>query len=143
MVAFRRGAVLIISMGLAACQSTGGAAPEAAANSGIAPPPSNYRQMIVQQIKSSRAYARGIVEPEISNPAVGWGGLINGGHVITVCVRYKVPGGLLVSSTPMAYAFFFPNGKLEGGLVNAPAWYMLACGGERTFRPFPEIEHKV
>lgn len=144
MVVFRRVAVLMISAGLTACQSTGGAGPQATANSGLAPPPSNYRQLIAQQIKSSRVYAtRGIVEAEISNPGVGWGGLINGGDVITVCVRYKVPGGLIVSSTPVAEAFFFPNGKMESGRVDAPGWYMLACGRDRTFRPFPEIERKV
>ncbi len=145
MAAHWKGAALLVALGLAACQSTGTPGPETAATAGIAPPPSNYRQLIIQEMKSSRWYARGIRDAEISNPGVGWGGLINGGRVTTVCIRYKTQGALMLGYGLAAKAFFFPNGRMsaESGDVNAPGWYMLSCGGDRTYTAFPEIENKV
>jgi hypothetical protein len=138
-------AALLVSTGLTACQSTGAPGPEVAAAPEIAPPLFTYRQLIAQEMKSSRWYARGIRDAEISSPAVAWGGLINGGRVATVCIRYKTQGALLLGYGQAAKVFFFPNGRMsaESGDVSAPGWYALSCSGDRTYTPFPEIEHKV
>jgi len=137
-------AALIISLGLAGCQSTAAPGPEGTAASGVEPAPSNYRQLIIQEMKSLPDFARGIREPEISNPGVGWGGLWNGSTTATVCIRYKTQGALLLGYSRVDRAFFFANGKVaNNGPVNAPVQYMVACGGERRYTPFPEIEHNV
>ena len=141
-----RAVALLASVGVAGCQTAADlrSAPAGSTASGLEALPSNYRQIIVQEIKSSSDYGRGIREPEISNPDMGWGGLINGGRVPSVCVRYKTQGAAMFGYGNMARAFYFPNGRLaaENGNVTAPGWYIMACGN-RVFSPFPEIANNI
>ncbi len=81
------------------------------------------------------ALADCVPDEEVSAPAVGFVGLLNGGNAQVVCARFNAKNsfGAYIGVRPVAYVF--RGGRIVGAVSDNP----LACEG-RSYTPFPELE---
>lgn len=122
--------ILGIGLSAAGCQTT------STEGSGIAPPPPNYRALIVEKVKSTLKDPYSIRSAQISEPAPGFVGLLNGGTQMVVCTRFNAKNSFGAYTGVETFLFAFSNGKLLGMGQNA-----LAGCENRTYSPFPELEN--
>jgi hypothetical protein len=129
--------ILAAGLALAGCQSSSLTETATAGTSPTTGIPTNYREIIAHEIRGTADYQRGIKNAQISNVESAWAGLINGGNVPTVCVKFG-PNGL---GGVTYHLYKFPNGRLaaENGRIDGAAFQLSYCGS-RTYSPFAEIE---
>jgi hypothetical protein len=123
-------AIGMASLGLAGCQTT------STEISSIAPPPPNYRSVIVEKVKNTLKDPYSIRSAEISEPAPGFVGILYGGTQMVVCTRFNAKNSFGAYTGVETFLFAFSNGKLLGMGQNA-----LAGCENRSYSPFPELEN--
>jgi hypothetical protein len=82
--------------------------------------PSNYRRLIVEEMKTALTTQTQIRDAQISQPEVTWGGVIKPlGKIATICVKYTATS-VLGGATNGARLFYFADGKLatSGGVYD-------------------------
>jgi hypothetical protein len=138
-------AVLLTSLLLAGCNSTEPLRNDAAGGSEQAAHlPPDYRQIIAQEIKTSSEYQSvGVKDAQISNPKVVYGAaILQGGVVASVCIRYKIVSFWSSDGLPATNQFMFVKRTLiHSGLRISSNTALIGCGADRTYAPFPEVNH--
>lgn len=134
--------VLLLTVLVAGCGTSGQTGPEAAAADAAALAthlPPNYRQLIAQALRKTGFYV-GIKDAEISNPVPTAAKLFDDGNV-TVCVRFRdrIKPDWAYPANPTTELFTLYKGTVNPTPANKrmeAAWYF--CGQDRTYTPFPE-----
>jgi hypothetical protein len=102
--------------------------------------PPNYRQLIVQDMKSALTANSHIHHAQISNPEVTTGFLaLPLGRVTTYCVKF-IATGILGRETSDARVYNFSDGKFVN---SGPIWSRLSYDrfcASRAFGRFPEFD---
>jgi hypothetical protein len=141
-----RNVVLLTSLLLAACSSTEAIKDDAAGRAELAAHlPQDYRKIIAQEITTSSEYQSvGIKDAQISNPKVVYGAaVLQGGVVASVCIRYKIVSLWSSEGLPATNQFMFVRRTIiHSGMRIQSNTALIGCGADRTYTPFPEINHE-
>jgi len=128
-VVFKRSFVL---MAVAACLC--GCATNAEPSASEAPPPSNYRELIVASLRTFLKDPYSVRDAEIAEPRTMFVGLLNGGMAQAVCVRLNAKNSYGAYAGLQTYAFVFKDGR---AVVVGHLTY--GCR-EQSYSAFPEIQ---
>jgi hypothetical protein len=115
---------------LAGCQTSGeGQSPTASAP----PLPTNYRQIVIENVKKTFIDPRSIRDAAISEPIPGNAIM---GPVTTVCVRANAKNKMGAYTGVTTTAFIFRGGQLS----STESQYTAGLCAGAPYAPFPEIE---
>jgi hypothetical protein len=100
----------------------------------VPPAPANYRAQIVAKLKATLKDPYSVREPQISEPAPMWAGLLRGGTGMAVCVRLNAKNSFGAYTGLQNHKFIFVDG--------APLEVPDAAGNCKnvSFSPLPELE---
>jgi hypothetical protein len=132
-----RRTLIVLAAALASgCQTVGSGPPAADEAMQLASAvPANYRDEIVKRLRTLLKDPYSVRSAEISSPAMGFVGIVNGGNAPVVCARYNAKNSFGAYIGVQATAFIFRNGSVAGVIEDSP----LACE-RRQYSPFPELE---
>lgn len=97
--------------------------------------PTNYREQIVSYVKNTLKDPYSIKSAEISPPTTSFVGLVNGGDVPGICVRFNAKNSFGAYIGVETQSFAFKNGVVIG--MGPPVFN--TCQGV-PYEPFPELE---
>jgi len=137
---FGSGAVLAISITMLATTTVALEAPkvgQAALPQGV---PANYRQIIVQEMKTALTTNSHIRDAVISEPRVYTGfQAFPFGRIVGYCVTFHATG--VFGETADVRIYSFSDGKLvSGGSIRGMASQGLFCDRSMVFTRFPELD---
>jgi hypothetical protein len=115
---------------LAGCQTTG--QPGASSNNEV---PSDYRQQVAASLRSSLKDPYSVRDARISLPTRTFAGLIWGGTIPAVCLRYNAKNSFGAYTGIKTYFAHFQSGQLVRIADNE-----FACGGDIGYVQFTEID---
>jgi hypothetical protein len=125
--------ILALVLALAGCQTastTGGLSNQQRIQQDV---PANYRVMILQFIQSSLKDPYSVRSAGITQPFVGFVGLVNGTNAPVVCARFNARNSFGAYGGISSMAFVFRNGSVLTAIPDGAA-----CANA-VYGPFPEL----
>jgi hypothetical protein len=97
--------------------------------------PPDYKRVIVEALRRELKDPYSVRDPEITDPAPGFIGILNGGQGVVVCVRLNAKNSFGAYTGRTTWGFAFREGMI---VAQWPEGNSLACQG-RAYFPFPEL----